>query len=209
MTALTAHTDRLALGAAALTRRSGRAFANCPRRELLYRLAAGLFGAWMLGGFVLAERRILWLLLALSLVTAWRAGRTIERQREAESALVQYVRDRIGDRNGVLLVDVLTGLHRAGMHEDWDVTALRGVVERLGIPVRDSIKVGGDVSVGVHVDDLTGAWDVQPTPPPAPSESPSPNAVTSDNYPTTPVVQEWAGGAAKTLYQARGEVNGE
>lgn len=207
MTALHTHTDRLALGAAALVRRSGRAFANCPRRELLNRLGASLFGLWMLGGLVLAERRILWVLLALGLTVCWRTGRAIERQRDAEAALVQYVRDRIGDRHGVLLADVLAGLQHAGMHLDWDVHALRGVVEGLGIPVRDSLKSEGAVSVGVHVEDLTGVWDVQPTPPPTPSESPSPGGVTSDDYPTTPDARPIVEGLAWSLHKTGGEAN--
>lgn len=100
---------------------------------------------------------------------------------------MQYVRDRIGDRNGVLLAELLAGLHAAEMHLDWDVTALRRVVERLGIPVRDKIKVSGDTSVGVHVDDLTHVWDVRVTAPPPQSGSPSREAVTRYNYPTASV----------------------
>lgn len=204
MIALHTHTDRLALGARELGRRAGQAFTDCPRRELLHRVLAALFALWVVGGVVLAERRILWALLAVALIACWRTGRALERTRAAEAALVQYMRDQIGDANGVLLADVLAGLHAAEMHTAWDVHALRQVVERLGIPVRDSLKIDGAVSVGVHVDDLTSTWDVHPTPPPPPTGNPSPDEVTRDNYPTTPRVETSAGGATTTVYPTGG-----
>lgn len=164
------------------------------------------FGAWLLPGewrpavsrltgctvavgfgFTVLERApaLMWLLSGGWCVAAWRAGHAQERAAQAEADFVQWIYGRIGDRNGVLLAELLAALHAADMHHDWDVTDLRAVVERLGIPVRDAIKVSGSVSVGVHVDDLTGVWDVDVAPPPAPSENPSPTGLTSGNYPTT------------------------
>jgi len=169
-------------------------------------LLARQFGAWLLPGewrpavsrlagctvatgfaCTVLERApaLMWLLSGGWCVTAWRAGQAQERAAQAEADFVQWMYERIGDRNGVLLAELLAALHAADMHRDWDVTDLRAVVERLGIPVRDAIKVSGSVSVGVHVDDLTGVWDVDVAPPPAPSGSPSPTGLTSDNYPTT------------------------
>lgn len=197
MTSLQLHAERTTVGSRVLARRAVRAFLDCPPRERVYRVLGALFGGWMLGGMVLATREILWALAAAFLVAAWQTGRGVERREAARTALVQYLRDQIGDRNGVLLAQVLTGLHAAGMHTDWDVTVLRGVVEQqLGVLVRDSLKVDGAVSVGVHVDDLTDVWDVQPTPPPTPSGNPSPGAVTSDNYPTTPETPQPTEGVA-------------
>jgi hypothetical protein len=154
-------------------------------RTALARLAGTAAAAWAAVALVWHTPGLMWPLAGGWLVAVWRRGREVERQRAAEAAFVQYVRDRIGDRNGVLLAELLAGLHAAEMHLEWDVTALRGVVERLGIPVRDKIKVSGEVSVGVHVDDLTHVWDVGVTPPPLPSEGPSREAVTRENYPTT------------------------
>ena len=166
--------------------------------------ALGVFAAgWMLGGMLLAARPLLWIAASVGGVAAYRTGRAAERAADAEAAFVQWIRDQIGDRNGVLLAELLAGLHAAEMHPEWDVTDVRAVVERLGIPVRDAIKVSGSVSVGVHVDDLTHAWDVQLTPPPAPSENPSPAGLTCDNYPTTPRVDVHAEGARVTVTPAR------
>lgn len=198
----------LARGSSASAQRAGRAFwDDVPPKERCARLVAAAVVCWVAGGIVLAERRILWLVLVGWCVAAWRTGRSIERQEAAEAEFVQWIRDRIGDRNGVLVAELLAGLHAARMHQDWDAATLRQVVERLGIPVRDSLKVGGTVSTGVHVDDLTTAWDVHPTPPPPDSGNPSPTGVTSDNYPTTPRVEESASGAQITVYPAPKEVS--
>jgi hypothetical protein len=154
-------------------------------RTALARLAGSAAAVWAVGALVWHTPGLMWPLAGGWLVAVWRRGREIERQQDAEAAFVQFLRDRIGDRNGVLLAELLAGLHAAEMHLDWDVTALRRVVERLGIHVRDKIKVSGDTSVGVHVDDLTHVWDVGVTPPPPPSGGPSREAVSRDNYPTT------------------------
>lgn len=180
------------------------------------RLLLRQFGGWLLPGqwrtagarlagctvtvgfaFTVLERApfLMWLLAGGWCVAAWRIGRTEERTAAAEAEFVQWIWERIGGRNGVLLAELLAGLHAAGMHTEWDVTDVRAVVERLGIPVRDAIKVSGSVSIGVHVDDLTGVWDVDVAPPPAPSESPSPAGLTCGNYPTTPRVTVAAEGA--------------
>lgn len=199
----------LARGSAANVGRAGRAFwLGIPARERCARLAAAMVGGWIAGGVVLAERRILWLVLVAWCVAAWRTGRRVEREEAAEAAFVQWIRDRIGDRNGVLVAELLTALHAAGMHKDWDAAVLREVIERLGIPVRDSLKVAGDVSTGVHVDDLTAVWDVHATPPPAEGANPSPGGVTSDNYPTTPRVATSASGAQVTVYLVPDEPGG-
>lgn len=198
----------IARGSTSQARRAARAFWDgIPPKERWARLGAALVGGWVAGGLVLAERRLLWLVLAAWCVTAWRTGRSIERQEQAEAEFVQWMYDRIGGRNGVLVSELLAGLHAAKMHEDWDAAVLRDVIERLGIPVRNSLKVGGAVSTGVHVDDLTAVWDVHVTPPPVTERDPSPAGVTSDNYPTTPSVTTTAEGALVTIHVVPEEVN--
>ncbi|HET6356077.1 hypothetical protein [Streptomyces sp.] len=164
----------------------------------------GVFAAgWMLGGMLLAARPLLWITAGAWCVAAYRTARIVERREASEAAFVQWIRDQIDDRNGVLLAELLAGLHAAEMHLDWDVTDVRAVVERLRIPVRDSLKVAGAVSVGVHMDDLTAVWDVQLSPPPGKVDNPSPAGLTSDNYPTTPRVDVHAEGAQITITPAR------
>lgn len=198
---------RLGRGTTANARRAARAFwDDVPNKERAARLVALLVGCWVAGGILLAARGTLWALLAAWCIAAWRTGRRIEREERAEAAFVQWIYERIGDRNGVLIAELLDGLHQSGMHKEWDAAALRGVVERLGIPVRDSLKVGGTVSTGVHIDDLTDVWDVHTNPPPAPADSPSPGPVTSDNYPTTLRVVHSASGAQVTVHPYREEV---
>ncbi|WP_327246563.1 hypothetical protein [Streptomyces sp. NBC_01320] len=191
---------RLGRGTTANARRAARAFwDDVPNKERAARLVALLVGCWVAGGIVLAARSTMWALLAVWCIAAWRTGHRVERAEAAEAAFVQWIYGRIGNRNGVLVAELLDGLHQSGMHKEWDAAALRGVIERLGIPVRDSLRVGGFVSTGVHVDDLTAAWDVHITPPPTAEPNPSPTPVTSDNYPTTPTVVESASGAQVTI----------
>lgn len=179
------HVSLLAAGAGG-QRREWASWVGCGHaRTALARLAGSMAAVWAVGALVWHTPGLMWPLTGGWLVAVWRRGRDVERQQDAEAAFVQFLRDRIGDRNGVLLVELLAGLHAAEMHLDWDVTALRGVVERLGIPVRDKIKVSGATSVGVHVDDLTHVWDVVVMPPPPPDRGPSREAVTRENYPTT------------------------
>ena len=168
------------------------------------RLAATFIGAWFLSSLVTNAPRLMWLVVGLWLAAVWRTGRDIVREERAETAFVQRLRDLIGDRNGVLLAEVLAEWHDAGLNLDWDVTVVRGICERLGIPVRDAIKVGGSVSIGVHVEDLTRVWDVQVTPPPPPSADPSPDGLTSDNYPTTPRVARSPGEGMTIIYPTGG-----
>ncbi|WP_329315418.1 hypothetical protein [Streptomyces sp. NBC_01262] len=118
-------------------------------------------------------------------VAAGRAGRAVLAREAAELAFVQLLRDAIGPRNGVLLADVLLLLHRDKLLVGWDVADVRVQCAALGIPVRDSIKVEGRVSTGVHIDDLLSAWDVEPTPPPK-IRNPSPAGISAGNYPATP-----------------------
>lgn len=167
------------------------------------RLAGTGVAGWFLFSLVSNAPQMLWLAVSLWLAAAWRAGRAIEEEQRNEERFVQWVRDVIGDRNGVLLSELLAAWHEADLNLDWDVAQVRAICERLEIPVRDKLNVGKSVSVGVHVDDLTRVWDVQVTPPPAPSVDPSPDAVTSENYSTTVEATPIAVGAAWSLQASR------
>ncbi|MFF3452875.1 hypothetical protein ACFYXH_00855 [Streptomyces sp. NPDC002730] len=191
---------RIAGGSGLLARQFGRWLLPGTGKAAAGRLTGTLAGTWMLGGMALAAPGLMWALAGGWCVAAWRTGAAEARAQAAQAAFVQWIRDQIGDRNGVLLAELLAGLHAADMHLDWDVTDVRAVVERLGIPVRDSLKVAGSVSIGVHVDDLTAVWDVQLSPPSGKVHNPSPAGLTSDNYPTTPRVERTAEGAQITVY---------
>lgn len=167
------------------------------------RLAATGAAGWFLFSLVLNAPQMLWLATGLWLAAAWRAGRNIEEEQRNEERFVQWVRDVIGDRNGVLLSELLAAWHEAGLNLDWDVAQVRAICERLSIPVRDKLKVGGVVSVGVHVEDLTRVWDVQVTPLPAPSVNPSPDAVASGNYSTTVEASPIVEGVAWSMQESR------
>jgi hypothetical protein len=173
------------------------------------RLAGTGVAGWFLFSLVLNAPQMLWLAVGLWLAATWRAGRNIEEEERNEERFVQWLRDVIGDRNGVLLSELLAAWHEADRNLDWDVAQVRSICERLAIPVRDKLRVGSAVSVGVHVDDLTRVWDVELTPPPplvgvAPS-----GAVTSENYATTVEATPIAVGAAWSLHASRKPVPDE
>lgn len=204
MNALERETRRIATGSAVLIPRAAQAFwADVPHRERAARCAAALAGAWIVGGIILASHSVLWILIPLWCLTARHAARVIERQAAADAALVQFIRDLIGHANGAhlaVIVDELTGEQDAP-GDGWTFESLRTELERLEIPVRDSLKVAGGVSVGVHVDDLTHAWDVHLTTPPRQGQ-PLPDGKAAGNYPTTPRITQTAGEEMTIIYVA-------
>ena len=142
---------------------------------------AGFFG----GGMVLAVPKVLGpIAVVWWCIAAGRTGSQVLAREAAESAFVQLLRDAIGPRNGVLLADVLLLLHRDQLLIEWDIADVRAQCVALEIPMRDSLKVDGRVSVGVHVADLLSVWDVDPTPPPK-IDNPSRGGRSAGNYPTT------------------------
>lgn len=153
------------------------------RRASAGRLAGLAAAGWMLGGMVIAAPGMLALVAAAWLVAGWRAGRDVEQREANQLAFVQLLRNLIGDRNGVLLSAVVAVLQER--NPDVELAHVRAQCEALGVPVRDKLKVDGSVSVGVHVDDLLGEWDVRAAPPPGGPRVMHP-AVNSGNYPTTP-----------------------
>lgn len=71
------------------------------------------------------------------------------------AATLDWIRQQIGDRQGVHLRDLLDHAQAHGMFEALDVTELRAHLERWGIPVRDRVRVRGlGVTVGVYRPDL-------------------------------------------------------
>ena len=184
-------------------RRTWTAWVLCGQFAPAVRRLAGTFIAgWFLLSLVLNAPQMLWLATGLWLAATWKAGRAIEEEARNEERFVQWLRDTIGDRNGVLLSELLAAWHEAGLNLDWDVAQVRAICERLEIPVRDKLKVGGVVSVGVHVEDFTRVWEVEVTPPPPQRGAPS-EAVTSDNYSTTVEATPIAVGAAWSLQASR------
>ncbi|MFB7162310.1 hypothetical protein [Streptomyces sp. NPDC056242] len=84
----------------------------------------------------------------------------------------------IGRRNGVLLRAVADAFHEAGVTTDWDVPELRAQCDALGIPIKESIKVAGATSSGIHRDGLREALTTTVTArleaaPTAPSQAPT------------------------------------
>ncbi|MEV5138448.1 hypothetical protein AB0K71_05820 [Streptomyces syringium] len=104
-------------------------------------------------------------------------------------AFLALLRTQIGDRNGVLLRDLVTGLREAGAPAPWGMTETRALCTAAGVPVRRSLKTPSGTSPGVHRDDLPAVLGPSPAAPPmgappAGSSVGSP-ALTCNNYPTT------------------------
>lgn len=192
-------------GSAGLWWRYCRWLGNGPWRTVAGRLLGTVALGWMVGGMLVAAPGLMWPVTAAWLVAAWRTGRTEERQERNELAFVQLVRNLIADRNGVLLAEVAAVLQER--NPAVTIGHVREQCEALDIPVRDRLKVDGRVSVGVHVEDLTAVWGVQPSaPPPTPSREWH-ASVTSDNYPTTSDGEPSGGGDSCTMHESGGEVN--
>lgn len=181
MTRIAAAADRLAAGSIVLARRIGTgACAWCARarrddltglRAILGNLLrAGLLvlGAYTLARVVRAVPALMWVLTAGWTIAAWRAGKAptstaVEPEEEAppartgnvREATLEWIWQRIGDRQGVHLRDLLAHARAHGMFEGLEVAELRAHLERWGIPVRSRCRVRGlGVTVGIHRDDL-------------------------------------------------------
>ncbi|MET9414124.1 hypothetical protein ABZY03_08020 [Streptomyces klenkii] len=118
-------------------------------------------------------------------------------------AFLDRLRTLIGDRNGVLLRTVVADLHDAGVPAEWGVPEARALCTALGVPVKESIKVAGATSVGVHRDALQRAGDPSPlalsmeaTETGSSAGSPP---VTCDNYPPTTPAPESTTGIATSV----------
>lgn len=113
-------------------------------------------------------------------VAAWWMAPPVEAEAPAETAVeeqpassthdvyaatLDWIRQRIGDRQGVHLRDLLEHAQAHGMFEALDVTELRAHLERHGFPVRDRVRVRGlGVTVGVYRADLPPLPEPLPDP---------------------------------------------
>lgn len=183
MSLLQTQAERLVRGSAALARRYGRWLLPGRVRPACARLLGSAGGAWIGAHVLLGAPGAAWPLTGWWCIAAWRTGRAIQRREEAGAAFVQLLANLIGPGSGVLLADVAAALQTADPRID--TAAVRAQCAAVGVPVRDAVRVGGRVSVGVHGDDLRDVWDVHASPPPAPSREWHPS-VTRDNYTTTP-----------------------
>ncbi|MFE5873024.1 hypothetical protein ACFQ6V_30835 [Streptomyces roseifaciens] len=119
------------------------------------------------------------------------------------AAFLDRLRTLIGDRNGVLLRTVVADLHDAGVPAEWGVPEARALCTALGVPVKDSLKVTGKTSIGVHRSALPDA--VVPSPRDASTEAPDASssvgspAVTCDDYPSATCEADRTTGIATSL----------
>lgn len=179
---------RLTTGAAALQRTAGEwlfgeGLAAALRRCTGATVATAFVGLTVYGTPVLAAPVLGGVLLA-----AWNAGipengeDQDEEEQEPEELgdeeFIAVLRTEIGDRNGVLLRDIADALETAGLAVGWTVAEVRQQCDACGIPVKDSIKVAGKTSIGVHRDALPPAA-------PAPSEGTQVVGSSTGQGPTT------------------------
>ncbi|CUW29677.1 MULTISPECIES: hypothetical protein [Streptomyces] len=194
MTRLARPAARLATGSATvarrLTRRAAAWVARGRRADLTgWRAALGcwlritllVFGLYLLWRIVRAVPALMWLLSGVWAIAAWRAGRgpvtepaesPTEQPADASrgdvrAATLEWIWQRIGDRQGVHLRDLLAHAHAHGMFTGMEVAEFRGHLERWDIPVRARVRVRGQgVTVGIHRD------DIQPLTSPSPEAAP-------------------------------------
>ncbi|MFD4788251.1 hypothetical protein ACFWN1_14570 [Streptomyces sp. NPDC058459] len=142
------------------------------------RLGVLLFGLYLLWRLVRAVPALMWLVSAAWTTVAWRAGKPAADTPEEEpeetpagdpaEAVRTLLLELIGEGSGVHLRTVLAHLQERGMWQGHTVTDMRLQMERLGIPVDRSVKVGKVPTWGVRRRDLQ-----PPTPEATPAPSPS------------------------------------
>ncbi|MFJ4624249.1 hypothetical protein [Streptomyces sp. NPDC088812] len=148
------------------------------------RLAALGIGLYLLWRLVRAIPNLLWLMSAVWAAADWRAGRPAVEEPaqpltegaagaprgDVRDATLTWIRQQIGDRQGVHLRTLLRHAQAHGMFEGMEVTEFRSHLERWGIPVRDQQRVRGmGVTVGIRATDLDAS--VSPSPEPVAEEA--------------------------------------
>jgi hypothetical protein len=143
-----------------------------------------VLGVYVLARIVRAVPALMWLLSTWWVAASWRAGKgapTVAVEAapeqpagaspaEVREATLEWIRQQIGDRQGVHLRDLLQHAQAHGMFEGLEVSSFRAHLERWEIPVRDRCRVRGlGVTVGVHRDDLSAP--LSPSPEAAPIEA--------------------------------------
>jgi hypothetical protein len=158
------HVERLCVGSGAMCRGIGTWLLPGTFSGALKRFAGAILLAWLVAGILLRTTGLIWIAVAAWVIRSWILGRRDERKQDNESSFVQMVRDLIGERNGVLLREILDFLHKVDPRITFE--DLRKQCEELSIPIRDTLNVEGERSPGIHVEDLEAVWEVDPTPPP-------------------------------------------
>lgn len=187
---------RLADGSALLARRIGGRLADwvsASRRKDLegWKAAAGPLlrlvvlgvGAWLAYKLL---RAVPWLMWAVCAGWCW-AAFMVTRKASADAsdeaperapedvraAVLDWVRQAIGDRQGVHLRDLLANAQHHGICVGMELTDFRAALEARGVPVRKRVRVRGQgVTVGVHRDDLPAPSEASPES--GPQEDPKP-----------------------------------
>ncbi|MEV5944532.1 hypothetical protein [Streptomyces sp. NPDC051994] len=212
MSRLNRAVSRLATGTTLLARRlvdRASAWVRAGRREDLtgwqaslgcwVRLVLVVAGVWIAWRIVRAAPAVLWAVLPVLGVAAWRAGRPphkpvapaaaaakvpepVEEQHVStisDAEFIDLVRRCIGPRSGVHLA-VLPDLLGELTGEAWSGARVRAALAAAGVPVSGSVRMGSrGVSTGVRLDAL-------PCPPPAPPVAAPPGVVPAGQEPATP-----------------------
>ncbi|GGU13156.1 hypothetical protein [Streptomyces violascens] len=212
MSRLNRAASRLATGATLLARRiidRTSAWVRAGRREDLtgwqaslgcwVRLALVVAGVWIAWRIVRAAPAVLWAVLPVLGLAAWRAGRpprkpvapaaaAAEVPEPAEeqpvstlsdAEFIDLVRRCIGPRSGVHLA-VLPDLLGELTGEPWSGARVRASLKAAGVPVSGSVRMRGrKVSTGVRLDAL-------PCPSPTPPVAPPVGVVPAGQDPATP-----------------------
>lgn len=188
--------DRLWHGSAEVARRTANRItawcrASPTSRGAWIRVGLVVAVGWIAVRTVRAAPGLLWVVTAVWLWAAYRAGRehapaaptedvdhvpAEDPDRPPETTDAEAVRtlllDLIGDASGVHLSTVLAHLQKEGQGVGWKVGDLRARLEALGIPVEPKLKLSGVPTRGVRRDALLA-------PSPAEAPAPSPEASTA------------------------------
>lgn len=193
--------DRIWRGSGALAHRRGAALAGWVRKGRrndlkgpaaalgpVLRLVVLALGALALYGALRAASWLLWPLTALWCWRAWKTAEPVPSTPDETlldddagqdpdavyAALLDWIQQAIGDRQGVHLRDLLANAQAHGLLEDLEPGDLRAHLERWDIPVRKRLRVRGrGVTVGVHRDDVPAPAEAAPEPAAGPSPEPS------------------------------------
>ncbi|WP_405459746.1 hypothetical protein OG786_21035 [Streptomyces sp. NBC_00101] len=174
--------ERLAQGSSALALRMARGIAGWLKEgegpsDFVIRLVFLAVPVGVLWGLLAASRGVMWLLLVVWCLGAWRAVQPAKGESGLHPEdLADLLWELAGDHKGVHLAQVAAQLTKETEGRSWKTKDVKAILEAAGIPTRHSVRVPGrGVAVGVHRQDIPG--------------SPSPAASTPSPDPVAPQVR--------------------
>ncbi|MEV5289935.1 hypothetical protein AB0K64_01685 [Streptomyces sp. NPDC053741] len=129
--------------------------------DFLVRLTFLVIPVGIVWGLLSASRAVMWVLVAIWCIAAWRAVQPAQGEKEPDlhpEDVADLLWELAGERKGVHLSQIAAQLSKETPGRTWSTKDVKALLEAAGIPTRHSVRVPGlGVAVGVHRQDFPGS----------------------------------------------------